>query len=208
MPWQGTRCPLASGWQERLTTKVLLAGNYRPLRATGTWTSLLRRNAADITSFNLMKVLARQHSLRKSWIPAAGLGSTAGAVLAILQRKPMLPHVAGTAVSAAICLGLFGGTTIPPLHFKSTLSLLKSLTLPAVPLPGCTQVPLHLSSTPCLPLSPMLPVCPFPGYMPVSNALVRLATGPCKHQKPMLIILTASTGLSAQQRSRCVIYSS
>lgn len=90
--------------------------------ATGNWTSLLRRNAADITSFNLMKVLARQHSLRKSWIPAAGLGSTAGAVLAILQRKPMLPHVAGTAASAAICLGLFGGTTIPPWPFNSNTS--------------------------------------------------------------------------------------
>ncbi|CAL8461605.1 g1136 [Coccomyxa elongata] len=63
MPWQGTRCPLAAGWQQRLASKVLLA---------------------------------------------AGLGSAAGAVLAILERKPMLPHIRRTASSAAICLGFFG----------------------------------------------------------------------------------------------------
>ncbi|BDA42085.1 hypothetical protein COCOBI_02-8860 [Coccomyxa sp. Obi] len=63
MPWQGTRCPLAAGWQQRLASKVLLA---------------------------------------------AGLGSAAGAVLAILERKPMLPHIRGTAASAAICLSFFG----------------------------------------------------------------------------------------------------
>lgn len=63
MPWQGTNCPLAVGWQQRLTSKVLLA---------------------------------------------AGLGSAAGAVLAILERKPMLPHIRATAASAAICLGFFG----------------------------------------------------------------------------------------------------
>ncbi len=64
-------------------------------------------------------------------------------------------------------------TTLQFQHFLC----IQSLMLPAVPLPGCTQLPLCLISTPCLPLSPMLPVDTFPGYVPVSNALVRLATG-------------------------------
>lgn len=33
----------------------------------------------------------------------------AGAVLAMLDRKPLMPHMAGTAASAAICLSFYGG---------------------------------------------------------------------------------------------------
>ncbi|CAL5218992.1 g747 [Coccomyxa viridis] len=39
---------------------------------------------------------------------AAGIGSVAGAVLAMLERKPVIPHMAGTAASAAICLSVYG----------------------------------------------------------------------------------------------------
>lgn len=49
-------------------------------------------------------------------LPAAGLGSATGAVLAILERKPLRPYMLGTGASAAICLGLFGGPTPPGLH--------------------------------------------------------------------------------------------
>ena len=40
---------------------------------------------------------------------AAGLGSIAGAVLAMLERKPLMPHMAGTAASTALCMSFYGG---------------------------------------------------------------------------------------------------
>ena len=46
---------------------------------------------------------------------AAGIGSLAGAVLAMLERKPVMPHMAGTAASAAICLSVYGGKSLATL---------------------------------------------------------------------------------------------
>lgn len=120
MPWQGTSCPLAAGWQQRLASKVLLAGicpfstpylcdfvaiSLCPLPQKAPWKSVGR---GDLCA-----------QLRSQLVFAAGLGSAAGAVLAILERKPMLPHIRGTAASAAICLGFFGGALWTPILFPA-----------------------------------------------------------------------------------------
>ena len=71
-----------------------------------------------------MKVQALQDctASRCYALPAAGLGSAAGAVLAILERKPLRPYMFGTGASAAICLGLFGGPTSPKLHIPGVFN--------------------------------------------------------------------------------------
>jgi hypothetical protein len=55
----------------------------------------------------------------ESVMPSAGLGATAGSVLSVLYRKPLITYVTGTAASWAICISFFGGLHF--FHFRSIL---------------------------------------------------------------------------------------
>ena len=61
-------------------------------------------------------VIVKVYELWTAFGDAAGIGSVAGGVLAMLERKPLMPHMAGTAASAAICLSFYGGKHLPKMQ--------------------------------------------------------------------------------------------
>ena len=107
MVWEGTSCPLAYGWQERLLSKTFSAGALENIREGPL--------CVCTSAKSLLHEFLRSDSTDQ-YGTAAGIGSVAGAVLAMLERKPLIPHMAGTAASAAICLSTYGGKPLPVLQ--------------------------------------------------------------------------------------------
>ena len=113
MVWKGTACPLSQGWQERFLSKTFAAGASQTI-----WIEPLRIVHICPNILDWYNCLIYIESC------AAGIGSVAGAVLAMLERKPVIPHMAGTAASAAICLSVYGGTSLATLSHLSWISVL------------------------------------------------------------------------------------